>query len=153
MQSDYTPSSEDLDRFWSRVDKSGGPDACWLWTAGTHTRGYGRIRWGGKAQSAHRISWTLANGPIGADLYVCHKCDNPLCCNPSHFFLGTASDNMSDRDEKGRCNSGGYGKAEQPDKPPARPPRSLPSELRREVKALKAEIERLNTIIAELQVK
>ncbi len=145
MQSDYTPSSEDLDRFWSRVDKSGGPDACWLWTAGTHTRGYGRIRWGGKAQSAHRISWTLANGPIGADLCVRHKCDNPLCCNPSHFFLGTNDDNMQDKRAKGRN-----------DQKVTRGivyRRTLPSDLKKEIKALKAEIERLNTIIAELQVK
>ena len=149
MQSDYTPSSEDLDRFWSRVDKSGGPDACWLWTAGTHTRGYGRIRWNGKAQSAHRISWALAYGPISEDLYVCHKCDNPLCCNPSHFFLGTASENTNDMMSKGRDNNGGW--KETPRQPLFR--RVMPSDLKREIKTLKAEIERLSAIIEELRVK
>lgn len=30
-------------RFWRKVDKSGGPDACWPWLASTHPGGYGQF--------------------------------------------------------------------------------------------------------------
>ena len=33
---------------------------------------------------------------------VLHRCDNPLCCNPDHLFIGTVVDNARDRDCKGR---------------------------------------------------
>jgi DNA invertase Pin-like site-specific DNA recombinase len=37
---------------------------------------------------------------------VLHCCDNPPCCNPSHLFLGTRSENTHDRDAKGRTAEG-----------------------------------------------
>ena len=92
-------------RFWSRVDKSGGPNACWLWTGTIGHNGYGRISRGlrtGKDAYAHRIAWELTFGLIPDGLLACHHCDNPPCCNPAHLFLGTNSDNMSDCAQKGR---------------------------------------------------
>jgi len=41
---------------------------------------------------------------IDDDLFVCHTCDNPSCCNPSHLFLGTPKDNNDDKMAKGRHN-------------------------------------------------
>jgi hypothetical protein len=41
-------------------------------------------------------------------MFVCHRCDNPPCCNPDHLFVDTAGGNAADRDEKGRHRSGGH---------------------------------------------
>jgi hypothetical protein len=46
---------------------------------------------------ASRKAWVLTNGPIRGALCVLHRCDNKLCCNPAHLYLGTRADNMIDR--------------------------------------------------------
>jgi len=96
------------ERFWPKVDVR-EPDECWPWTASRTPFGYGQISKGGKHAGmvhTHRVCWELVNGPIPEGLWVLHSCDNPPCCNPSHFFLGTHIDNMRDCAAKGRAPRG-----------------------------------------------
>lgn len=101
---EYTP--KELKKFWSKVDKSGGPTACWIWTGIKSGGGYGGMLFGGKERLAHRISYELANDEIPPGLCICHHCDNRICVNPSHLFMGTHQDNMRDMVWKGRHRYG-----------------------------------------------
>jgi hypothetical protein len=65
-------------------------------TKATNKWGYGKLGGSGGTFSTHRFAWELANGPVPDGLWVLHRCDNRLCCNPDHFFLGTVQDNMDD---------------------------------------------------------
>jgi len=78
------------------------PSGCWEWSGSTCTNGYGQFIIAGRYQMAHRVSWQLHYGPIPNDLNVLHRCDNRLCVNPKHLFLGTQQDNVHDMLRKGR---------------------------------------------------
>lgn len=96
-----------IERFWSKVDKSGGPDACWPWTARVfQDSGYGQFTLNGGPVGAHRIACASKHGDISG-LMALHSCDNPPCCNPDHIFPGTNLDNMADCASKGRIRNGG----------------------------------------------
>ena len=91
--------------FWTKVDKSPGPDACWPWKGRTLNRSYhkyGRFDRTGPLAYAHRAAWLFTHGPIPQGLHVLHRCDVPNCCNPKHLWLGTRQDNMDDMRNKGR---------------------------------------------------
>jgi hypothetical protein len=90
-------------RFWAFV-KKGTPEECWEWTGYRHEEGYGVFTVNSKQKKAHRLTWEFVFSPIPDGLEVCHKCDNPPCCNPSHLFLGTHVDNISDMINKGRAS-------------------------------------------------
>lgn len=94
------------ERFWPKV-AMGTADACWLWTASRSGSGYGCLRVNRVTRTSHTLAWELTNGPIPDGLWVLHKCDVRLCCNPTHLFLGTASDNARDMVAKGRNSVNG----------------------------------------------
>ena len=87
--------------FWSKVDKKGS-DECWNWNASTN-RGYGQFWIGHTFVGAHRYAYESAtNTKIPLGMSVLHHCDNPLCCNPSHLYVGDNSDNMRDKSIRNR---------------------------------------------------
>lgn len=79
-------------------------DGCWSFKM-VHDNGYGRFPFKGKRYYAHRVSWEIHNGPIPDSKDVLHECDNRICTNPEHLFLGYQSTNMLDMYSKGRNNS------------------------------------------------
>lgn len=79
-------------------------DECWPWKAalkGPKGNQYGNFRMS-KNIGAHQASWLLYKGDIPPGAYVLHKCDNPICVNPNHLFLGNAKINSDDCHMKGR---------------------------------------------------
>jgi hypothetical protein len=77
---------------------------CWIWLkAKADSDGYGSVRINKVNYRVHRLAYMLWNDVYDLDkLHVCHKCDVPPCINPEHLFLGNHSDNMKDREKKGR---------------------------------------------------
>lgn len=107
----------DRDKFWSRVSRGEVTD-CWEWQGGKNTTGYGLYslrspNWlyerTGRTMTqllSHRVAWYITKGDIGSDNrvnHLCHHCDNRLCCNPDHMFIGSMWDNVQDMLDKGRA--------------------------------------------------
>jgi len=98
-------------RFWARIDQSGGPDACWPWLGSKHRRGYGQVSgWHGpgytcKVIQTHLAAYILTYGPVPAPLvldHICHtracdlgdSCPHRACCNPKHLEPVTRTVNV-----------------------------------------------------------
>lgn len=95
---------QQVDAFWSKVAITARSTDCWPWTGAKKPKGYGNVRIDKKYLLSHRVAFEAANGPIPSGYIVCHVCDNPSCCNPSHLMLGTVSSNYCDMLIKGRRN-------------------------------------------------
>jgi len=96
------------DRIWDMCSFS--PEGCFEWIGATDPNGYALIgmkcadgKW--RPRRAHRVAWELVNGPIPEGMDLCHECDNRLCVNVDHLFIGTRSENMLDCVEKGRSRN------------------------------------------------
>jgi hypothetical protein len=55
------------------------------------------MRVGKKLRATHQLSYEMNVGPIPEGKFICHHCDNPPCCNPTHLYAGTPKDNVHDR--------------------------------------------------------
>lgn len=103
-----TPDPRDILLARHLVDPKTG---CWNWTgdlggADSHSCRYGRVHYRGQSWQAHRLSFETFKELIPPGMMVCHRCDNPICINPEHLFLGTSRDNIDDMVSKRRQNFG-----------------------------------------------
>lgn len=104
-------SEDDIQRFWSYVDRR-GPDECWPWTGGTcHASPYSpQIRYGifriRKVMfKAHRVAYVIQNGQFPASLTIDHclrlGCTNSLCMNGAHLEPATQTEQVARRRRHG----------------------------------------------------
>lgn len=102
------------ENFWSKVLQK-SPTDCWEWQGSITSSGYGNLSWHGVMAQAHRVAYYLSYGGIALETgfrhegkaktykrFVLHRCDNRLCCNPKHLFLGSMRTNLLDAYAKGR---------------------------------------------------
>lgn len=92
-------SLELADKLFSNIHTN--DKGCWV--RGDDSTIYTSIKYNGKTQRAHRVSYEIYNNrAIPFNMCGCHKCDVPACINPEHIFIGTNSDNIQDGRSKGR---------------------------------------------------
>lgn len=100
------PKRNDIEDLFYYIDtKNGDPTKCWPWRGAAGGKDGDRpyFSYQQKKWLAYRLVWTTVHGEIPADKVVRHKCDYPLCCNPSHLELGTQSDNERDKYRRDRA--------------------------------------------------
>jgi hypothetical protein len=86
-----------FESFLKYVDFKGKKE-CWDWNASvTKNGGYGQLHIKGKSKLAHRFSYEIFYGAIPEGAWICHKCNNPVCCNPTHLYVGDPFTNAQDR--------------------------------------------------------
>ena len=92
--------------FWNAINTAPA-FGCWEWKKCSGGFGYGQTWWRGRLHATHRLAAYFSGllSDLESTKCVLHKCDNPLCCRPSHLFIGDRAINARDRDKKGRKNT------------------------------------------------
>lgn len=89
-----------MDIFPNRISPEPN-SGCWLWDAAVASHGYGTFS---KNKTAHRYSCELLHGKIPHGMMALHTCDNKLCVNPQHIYIGSKKDNSLDAYSRGRMD-------------------------------------------------
>jgi hypothetical protein len=104
-----TPYEILVAKFLEKLPSGLDQNQCWEWQGSIFNNGYGDFVVGTRGnpnhyrERPHRFAFMHYNqAKIPKDKMVCHRCDNPKCCNPHHLFLGSSKDNARDCLEKGR---------------------------------------------------
>lgn len=80
---------------------------CWEWRGTRNAHGYGVAHYKCRTIAAHRAAYECWVGPLVKGMQINHKCDNPLCINPSHLYQGTQKQNVADMITRNRINRKG----------------------------------------------
>lgn len=87
----------------------GQPSPCHIWTgpdSGTGKGGgYGRMSLNSQTVAVHLVVYTHYYGYIPGKKQVDHKCNNRLCCNPSHLELMSHLRNQRLRAKRAKENT------------------------------------------------
>jgi hypothetical protein len=106
MSKKATPES-----FWARVvGNRSERNGCWNWVGATNSTGYGTVRFHGKTVTAHRVAAFLTGLIATTDApkdrkqseFILHRCDNRLCCNPTHMRVGSYAENQKEAYQRQR---------------------------------------------------
>lgn len=91
----------EIDRFWSKVNKTNSTDDCWIWNG--PFRSSDKTKYGifftynnGKqiTNGAHRYIYEQLIGTIPNGLVIDHLCNTPSCVNPNHLNATTQKENV-----------------------------------------------------------
>lgn len=94
--------------FWMNVAISDDDAECWPWLGYTED-GYGRFFWNKRMVGAHELALTFSTGESRAPgLDTCHRCNNPICCNPHHLRFDSRASNVADMLAAGRGRPGRF---------------------------------------------
>ena len=70
---------------------------CWVWQKSVTNKGRPQCSIKGITRLAYNHTYQAYHNKILASgMYLCHSCDNPLCCNPEHVFEGDNQLNQLD---------------------------------------------------------
>jgi hypothetical protein len=93
-----------IKRFLTKIEKQ--PNGCWHYVGAKDADGYGMFWHNSRTIGAHRFSAEYLGNLTIKGQCVCHACDNPICVNPQHLFIGSNQQNTQDRHIKGRSVKG-----------------------------------------------
>lgn len=104
----FTRREDILARIYERVEvedrgfiRDDQPSPCHIWQGPTSGEGrgggYGRMSLNGQTVATHLVVYTHYYGYIPGKKQIDHKCNNRLCCNPSHLEMVTHKTNQKRR--------------------------------------------------------